>query len=126
MKRSWIGLGILLCLLAAGLGVTCAMGHNQRPMVAHLEQAALFGGEADWDKALPHAQAAECAWQCSRPWIACVADHTPMEEMDQLFAQLTCYAAARETTQFAATCRSLTQMAQALADAQTLPWWAVL
>ncbi len=42
------------------------------------------------------------AWGRSRHLGACFADHTPMEEIDALFAEVEVYAAAREETDFAA------------------------
>lgn len=126
MKRSWIGLGILAALLVICLGVGCLMCRGQMPIAWGLSQAAEFGADQDWEKALPLFQDAKTRWERNRHWVACVADHTPMEEIDALFAQLSQYAIARDEEEFAAGCAALAKKAEAMADAHGLSVWGFL
>ena len=52
--------------------------------------------------------------------------HTPMEEIDALFAQVEVYAAAREEAEFAAGCAELSRRMEAMANAHGAQWWNVL
>ena len=126
MKRSWIGLGILLALLLISVLTWWAMARLQQPIARELEQAAVFSQEGDWEKALLLANRARTRWARSRCLTACVADHTPMEEMDTLFAQLEAYGQAREQADFAAVCRGLAKKAEAMGDAHGLTVWNFL
>ena len=56
-------------------------------------------------------------------WGTCFADHTPMEEIDALFAQVEVYAAAREETDFAAGCAALSRKVEAMGLAHGASWW---
>lgn len=126
MKRSWIGFGILLFLLLISVLTWWTMARLQQPIARELAQAAAFCQEGDWEKALPLAEQAQIRWEHNRHLIACVADHTPMEEIDTLFAQLEAYGQAREQADFAATCRGLAKKAEAIRDAHGLTAWNFL
>ena len=126
MKRSWIGLGILLVLLAAGLLVSWGMGRLHDPIARELEQAASHALNDDWDRAIPAAAAAKTHWDSSHHFAACFAAHTPMEEVDALFAQMEVYAAAKESTEFAAACAELSRKVEDIGEAHGLMWWNFL
>ena len=51
MKRSWIGLGLLLALLLASGLVTRLMDRMHQPIADHLEQAAALALEGHWEQA---------------------------------------------------------------------------
>lgn len=122
MKRSWIGFGILLLLLALCLAVGCWLDRLQEPLTRELAQAAVFARQEAWPQATALAENAQSSWTRYRGRVACVADHTPMEEIDELFAQLSCYHGDKE--EYAAICASLSQRIQAVADAHCLTWWS--
>lgn len=126
MKRSWFGFGLLAVLLVVCLGAGCLTARACAPTLRAVTQAEAFGRGEDWDKALPWLRQARQQWEESRPLAACVADQTPMEEIDGLFAQLAGYAGAEEATEFSATCLLLTEKLQAFQDAQSLRWWYLL
>lgn len=126
MKRSWIGLGMLVILLAAGLLVTWGMSRCHEPIARELEQAAFQALENDWERAIPVAAAAKTQWESSQRFAACFADHTPMEEIDALFAQMEVYAAAGENAAFAASCAELSKKVEAIGEAHGLMWWNFL
>lgn len=126
MKRSWIGLGILLALLLISVLTWWAMARLQQPIARELEQAAAFSQEGDWEKALLLANRARTRWARSRCLTACVADHTPMEEIGSLFAQLSRYAAGENREEFVPGCAALVTKIEAMADAHGLSVWGLL
>ena len=126
MKRCWIGLGLLLVLLAGGLLVTWYMGSCHREIGAELEQAARYAQLGNWAEAADAAGDAYEDWQEEWRFSAAFADHEPMEEIDAMFAQLGTYLAARDAVSFSAVCRQLSSQLEAMGDAHGLTWWNLL
>ena len=126
MKRGWIGVALLLLLLATGLLVTWHMGRTHREISRELELAADFALAGNWEEAREEAEDAFEDWQEDWHFSAAFADHEPMEEIDALFAQLEAYAATRDGVAFAAVCRQLSQQVEAMGDAHGLNWWNLL
>ena len=126
MKRSWIGLILLLVLLAGGIAATWAMGQCHTPISRDLANAALAAVEGNWERGESLLLSARTAWGRSRHLTACFADHTPMEEIDALFAQVEVYAAVREETDFAAGCAALAGKVKAMGQAHGASWWNLL
>lgn len=123
MKRSWIGFALLLVLLAGGIAVTWGMAKCHEPIARDLENAAKTALQGDMVQGESLMLQARDAWGRSRHLGACFADHTPMEEIDALFAQVEVYAAAREETDFAAGCAALSQKVEAMGLAHGASWW---
>lgn len=96
MKRSWIGFVLLLVLLAGGIAATWGMAKCHEPIARDLENAAKTALQGDMAQGEGLMLQAREAWGRSRHLGACFADHTPMEEIDALFAEVEVYAAARE------------------------------
>ena len=111
MKRSWIGFVLLLVLLAGGIAATWGMAKCHEPIARDLENAAKTALQGDMAQGEVLMLQAREAWGRSRHLGACFADHTPMEEIDALFAEVEVYAAAREETDFAAGCAALSRAA---------------
>lgn len=126
MKRCWFGGALLIALLAAGLAVTVFMARFHEPIKKDLEQAAQYALESDWEQALRCADRAEAQWEAHRKFSAAFSDHEPMEEIDQLFAELEIWQNAQDSQHFAATSAQLSRAAQAMADAHALNWWNML
>ncbi len=126
MGRLWTGVLILTLLLALGVGITVGMETLHGPLEKTLQQAAEAAGAGDWEQASHLVKQARSCWEASWHFTAAVADHTPMDEMDGLFAELQVYLENREQPHFAATALSLSQMARAMADSHTPHWWNVL
>lgn len=124
MKRSWIGGGILAVLLVVSLLTGWGMSQLHGPIARELDQAAVWAQKNDWPQAQALAQSARDRWDRGRNLAACVADHTPMEEIDNLFAQLSQYAQGDERTEFAAICAELACRTRAMAQAHGLTWWS--
>lgn len=123
MKRSWIGLALLLILLACGLLVTWAMDRCHEPILRDLDDAALFAMAGDWEQAQLRMGRAWGIWQDCWHFSASFADHEPMEDIDAVFAHLEVYALRQEETAFAAACRELSRKVEAMSEAHSLVWW---
>lgn len=126
MKRSWMGLGLLLLLLALGLLTTWVMGNIHEPVARNLEQAAEFTSQGNRTAASACFVQARTNWEQWSRLRSCLADHSPVEEIDAAFARLQVYCAAREDAAFAADCRELAKKVAAVGDAHGLLWWNLL
>lgn len=126
MRRFWIGIILMVLLLCVGLWTAQAMDAVHQPISALLEQAKDAALREDWEQAGALAMSAKAQWENSWRFTAAVADHTPMDDLDSLFAQLPVYLAQRETTHFASTCAELSMLARAMGDAHSLNWWNLL
>lgn len=126
MKRSWIGLGLLLVLLAVGIVTTWAMDKIHGPIEGQLQQAAAFALGGNWEQADAVARQALSDWDKWEHFRACLSDHTPVEEIDAGLEELKIYAAARENAAFAAACAELGRKIAAVGEAHTLVWWNIL
>lgn len=122
MKRCWIGLGLLLVLLAGGLLVAWYMGDCHREIGAELEKAARYARQENWEEASDAAEDAWEDWQEAWHFSAAFADHAPMEEIDAMFAQLDTYLTARDAVSFSALCAQLSRYLEAMGDAHALNW----
>lgn len=109
MKRLWVGIILLLILLAGTLAVTGAMDRIYAPMVEALEAGDLEKAEQRYGR-----------W---RQLTAAFADHGPMEEMDALFARAEICGDEQERK---ALCAELAQRAKAMSNAHSPTWWNLL
>lgn len=126
MKRIALGIGLLILMLAVGVGITAAFSALHRPLADRLEQAQAAAVEGDWETAAALARDAGRTWQKYRPFTAAVADHAAIEQMDGLFARLMPLAQLQCAEEFAADCAELARLATAMADSQSLIWWNLL
>ena len=123
MKRSRMGLALLLVLLMGSIAVTRAMERIHSPMEQELNLAARYAMAGDWNNAGALFRQVRDSWKKWEHFRACFADHSPMEEIDGLFAEMEIFAAAEEQVHFAATCAALSERMEAMADAHSLGWW---
>ncbi len=126
MKRCWIGIGLLVLFLAAGLWVMAEMDTAHRRISRDLEQAVEQTLSGETEQGVLLAQQAKQHWEDARRGTACVADHEPMEEIDSLFARLEVYAREGQALEFAACCARLSALVQAMGEAHSLQWWNIL
>ncbi len=125
MKRLWLGVSLLLLFLVAGIAITISFHRIHAPMAQSLENAAQQALSGQWEEALQSAGDARQRWEKYRHFGAAVADHAPLEEMDALFSQLEVYQALAWQGEFAALCRQLACMAEAMDESQSLAWWTI-
>ncbi len=126
MKRLWLGIAILAVLLGLSIGVQAAMDKLHSPIAQNLEKAAEYALDDNWEQANKHFAQARHTWQRYHGASACVADHSPMDELDMLFAEIGVFSREQETVHFASTCRSAAQMATAMHQAHSFTWWNLL
>ena len=126
MKRFWLGLAILAILLGLGIGSQLWMDTLHTPCSAVLAQAAQEALDDNWSEALVHAQQASDSWERNKRIVSSFADHTPMDEVDMLLAELHIYGRTRETPHFAACCTQLAAMMEAISQAHAFNWWNLL
>ena len=120
MKRSWIGLGLLVGLLAASLLASFAMAKICREDSGKLHQAVQAALAEDWTKAAMLTAQARGSWEDWEFFRCAMADHNPAEEIDSLFSVLEIYCRRRQTIAFAAVCQETAERLEALGDAQRL------
>ena len=126
MKRLYIGIGLLLFFLIAGILLTFCFCRIHAPLAETMEEASRQALNGNWENAISLAQSARERWETYRNFTAAVADHEPLEEMDMLFSQLDIYAKLRLSVEFADICTRLSQMAAAMEESQAFTWWTLL
>lgn len=126
MARGWFGVGLLTLFLILGIVTGSVMNDAHSPTGKMLMQAAEKTLNGDFQNAVPLAMAAKSRWERQRKGTATVADHSPMEDVDMLFAEMEVYARTGEKPHFAACCSELARRVQAMADAHAFSWWNVL
>lgn len=120
MKRSYLGLGLLILMLILSLGAGWAMGAVQAPVSGHLEQARELALAGQMDQARTQAEAARSAWDRWTGLRSWFADHSPLEQISGGFDQLAVYARAGEPVPFAALCAQLKSQVEAVGQAHVL------
>lgn len=123
MKRLWIGLGILLALLVAGVWSMNRMEEVHSGIATELEQAAMVLREADWQRGDALLGSACKSWEDNRNLTAFMADHTTLDEIDATFAQMEVYRLCRKPVLCAAVCARLARQIEALEEGGHLNWW---
>ena len=126
MKRFWIGISVLAVLLASGWAVAFFMGHCHAPISNELTQAAQTAMDGRLEQAVQLAESAHDKWRLCRDFTAAFADHTVLEEMDSLFAEIGVYAAARDSISFSAACAHLAELAKAVSESHHPKWQNLL
>lgn len=126
MGRFWLGLGLMVVLLALGLWTASAMGDLHEPISGTLQKAAEQCLSGNAENGFSLARQAQRRWEGSWRRTAAVADHTPMDEIDGLFAQMETYAKAGKELEFAAYCSRLAARISAVGDAHQFTWWNLL
>lgn len=126
MGRFWLGAGILIILLALGLWVMGIMQAKQSPISQKLEQAAEAALSGEELQAESLSRQALSLWKSGWHGAASVSDHSPMDEIDSLFAQLEVYRQSNAPMLFAACCQQIASLVDALAEAHSLSWWNLL
>ena len=124
--REVLGFVLLAVLLLAGLLSAWEMSTTHYSISRQVEEAAWFALAEDWEAARTAAAGAESRWQEHRNLSSLLADHTPMEQIDALFARVGLYSAARDTAEFAAACAELSRYVKAMGDAHRLSWQNLL
>lgn len=123
MRRLWFGVGLLTALLLLCLWVTKSTEDAQAAISSLLEQASSTAYAGDLSGGVALSQQAYARWVRCRNQIACVADHTPIEEADCLFEELFVFGNTEELPHFISCCRQLRQLLISIGDAHSLTYW---
>ena len=125
-KRFYWGTGILaLLLILSILGAVC-MKSIHHPGEEDLQAAAELALTENVSEAIALAEKARENWNRWRPFTAALADHTPMDETENRFAEMEVFAAAEESVHFSACCLELSNMLKAMYDAHCFTLWNIL
>lgn len=126
MKRLWVGVVVLFLLLAGGIALAVSLSGLHTDISRNLENAALAAQKGDWQQARELAENADKTWSRYRHFSASFTDHEPLEQMDNLFAQLKVFETIPSPADYAALCTHLAQLSDAIAESHTLTWWNLL
>ena len=123
MKRCIFGAALLIVIGVVCLWTGAALNRFTEPVCQNLERAREAALAEDWDRAAAHALAAETAWEGKWHGLASAADHTPLEDIDDLFAQLSLCRRMEKKEDFPVLCAQLSRRLQAVSRAHALNWW---
>ena len=126
MKRCTFALVLLGILLATSLWVTGYMDRTHGPISEAVNRAGNQAAQGQWEVALAEFTQAREDWESQRRIVAVFADHSPMEDVDALFAQLEVAGNFRDGPAFASLCAHLGEALDALGEAHSPSWWNVL
>ncbi|MBE6947673.1 MAG: DUF4363 family protein [Ruminococcaceae bacterium] len=126
MTRFWIGIGIMLSILAIGIGMLAFSAQYQRDFSSRMEQAGDFALAGNWTEASRQAEKGHEKWEHYRRFWSASTDHEPVEEMHRLFSLLAVYEEKKWQVDFATTCRSISLLAEAIDESHNLKWWTLL
>ena len=126
MKRFLIGLVTLTLLFSVGLFAASTTDRMYAPVTRLLNKAAESALNGSFEEAIAQAEEAQALWDKHKNKTATMADHTPMEEIDLLFAEMDIYGKSEEKPHFAACCAQLASMVQNMADAHAMNLWNLL
>jgi len=119
LKRIWFGAGLLLLLLALGLGSSALMERIWQVQSQNLDAAAETAADGDWAAAEALWEDAKQEWERRQLLIAALCRHEVIDEIDGLFAQLEVFAAGRRTVSFGSTCVYLSQQLDSLGQSHS-------
>ena len=122
-KRFYLGVGILAFFLILGLGISLIVSHIGTPISQQLAQASQEALSGNLEQGISLALQSRTQWEAAWHGTAMVSDHTPMDEIDSLFAQAELYAQAGDRLHFGSYCARLSELITAIADTQRFTWW---
>ena len=126
MKRIWIGIGLMVGLLVAGLWVADRMEDTHLEAARQLDRSVQMVQNRDWSGAELAAARARVIWDEKRKFTASFADHEPMDAIDALFAELKIYVSRRDPVSCCAAASHLARRLEAMAGSHSLTWWNLL
>ena len=126
MNRLWIGIGLLVILLAFGIGLLLGSSVFFQEFSAQLEQAGEMALAGNWPDAEKKVTISREQWERWHYFWAAFTDHEPVEQIQNLFSQLEVYRQRRLEVDFATVCGNLAHVAEAIEESHGLKWWSVL
>lgn len=126
MTRFSFGIFILVFFLVLGLWVAHTLDTIHLDISQELHRASNVALSGDLDTATTIALNAKEKWETSWQGTATVADHEPMDEIDGLLSQLSCFAQTENVSDFAACCTRCALLVEAISEAHSFTWWNLL
>ena len=120
MRRLWLGVGVLVALLAAGFWAMAYTDSHQEKICSRLEEAKQAALDEDWEKVRQLTEETGKLWEESWDIWAALSDHTVLDEIDAGFARLEVYCRDGHATDFAAESAALARQIEALGDGHRL------
>lgn len=124
--RETAGFLLLLVLLVLGIYTSLEMSRTHNAISRELEDAAWYALSGDWESARMATASAESKWREHWNLSTLLADHSPMEQIDAMFASVDLYSAAKEAAEFAAGCGELSRYVRAMGEAHRFSWQNIL
>lgn len=124
--RELAGPAILALLLLMGVLFAWYLNRQHTVMAEAMEDSSWMALSGQWENAGELAMSVRRDWEKGWRLRAVMTDHSPMEEIDTLFRELTVYEAAGERTDFARTCAVLAEKLRSIASSGGFSWWNVL
>lgn len=115
-RHFWIGLTILLLLLALSVGSLVCIGHGVAGIERQLLLAWQEAAAGNVTAAHGHAQKAESDWDRLHHLAACFTSHEELEDIEQGFHELRSWNATGSAPEYAASCIRLAYSVRALAE----------
>lgn len=116
---------MLAILLAVGLGMSARLSACLAPLTEQVARAGELA-RVNSDTGEQLLEEAWKTWQNCRDFAAAVLDHSPMEEIDGMFAAARTYGLTGIGEAMAAECSRLVEWIQAMAESQKLTWQNLL
>ena len=124
--RLWIGIGLLVVLLAMGIGLLWGSSVFFQNFIENLEEASDLALSGNWQLAVEKAEKSRKEWDRFHDFWSAFTDHEPVEEIENLFSQLQVYQIRQLEVDFSSVCRSLVHLAEAMEESHGIKWWSVL
>ncbi len=121
-RRFWFGILLLLILIFLGIFSLVAVDTICSPLETTLLQAQSLALDGDLERAISLARQAKSDWESRRDLLAILADRSPMDDVEQLFAELEVYGKFQDETHFAGCCGSLAILCHAMVDSHAPAW----
>lgn len=118
-KHFWWGIGLLAVLLIGTIGISMIMDAAKAPICDLLTQAQ-EAAAVQLPLARQLVKDAKLQWDKAEGWISAVADHTPMDQIRELFAEAELFGQGGESVHFATVCARLSSLLQDMAEAHKL------
>lgn len=124
-RRFYLGVVILAVLLLLGIFCGQWMENASRELLQSLAQAEDALRQGNPENALTLVKSARQLWKNSWHRLAMVTDHTVMDEIDGLFAQLEHFA-GHSASLLGAGCARVRELISAISDDHRFTWWNLL
>ena len=120
MKRLWIGVGLMIVLLAAGIWEARRMENIYLPAAQEMEAAGDLARTGDFDGARAAAEQVQARVEQQKHLTAALTDHETLEEIDGLFSRLE---NCEDQEDYASTCGWIAAQLEHLGQIHSLTWW---